>query len=140
MQDRIKVCGRLRLRIRTGGKRQEVCLDNVVTTTGLNIFAALVGGAGHAVDEIGVGSSSVAPDPANTVLADEFSKAITTVSQPATGQVKFAFSIDQGDAIGLDIQEFGLLADGWLVTRRVYPVGLKTGDMQIEGEWTIEFA
>jgi len=94
------------------------------------------------VARIGVGIGNTPPALTDTELDDPWFKNVDGYTYPAVGQVKFTFAINNDEANGMDIQEFGLMdsADLVLFARRTKAIGLKTVDMQILGEWTVQFA
>lgn len=144
MNDGMKVTGRLHLRVWRAGLLVLDWADaNVVTDVGRSMLTRLlVADAGAAaLAHIGVGSSSNPAAPSDTELADAFSRAITSCSFATPMHVVITWAIEQAEAVGLDIQEFGLL-DALGVTlfaRRVKAIGIKTAGMRIEGTWTLSF-
>jgi hypothetical protein len=141
---KIKATGQLRLRVWRHGK---LVFDdigpNLVTDAGLAYLAYLACGdpAAKTIDHVGVGESDTEPGGGAVALINPFTKAYVSATYPILGQVKFTFQIGSAEANGLDIQEFGLLdsTDAVLFARRIKPIGVKTVDMTIDGEWTIKF-
>lgn len=128
--------------------RQGVLLDvmderNLIVDGSKQTHARLLGGdvTNRSVTQIGFGESGAAPAAGNTTLTVPFTKAIDSVSYPATNQVAFNFSLTTGEANGKAILEFGLLtAGGVLYARKVRTVALnKESDLSLTGVWTITF-
>lgn len=121
---------------------EEFTGPNLVVDTGKQIQARLLGGdTTRVVTRIGFGSNPAAPAAGNTALADAFTKLHGGATYPAANQVRFAFSLASGEANGLAISEFGLIADnGALYARKVRAAPLhKAADLSLTGTWTITF-
>ena len=59
---------------------------------------------------------------------------------PATGQVRFNWSLSTAELNGVAITEFGLLcADGTLFSRKQRKPIEKESDLSLTGSWTILF-
>ncbi len=115
--------------------------SNLVVTLGKTNITKLMGGdaAGTKISKIGVGTSGIATDVANTVLTGMFSKALDSVSYPDAQSVMFHFDIDNGEANGMSIREFGLLNDGnVLCARKIRDADIvKTIAIRLVGTWKI---
>lgn len=136
--------GRLRVTVRRGGEViEEMDEDNLIVDVSKTIHSRLLGGAtsGKTVTTIGFGTNGTAPVAGNTALTSAFTKAIDSVSYPASNQVQFNFSLLSTEANGKDILEFGLLTgDGSLYARRVRSGVLsKQSDISLTGSWVITF-
>lgn len=105
--------------------------------------ARMLGGdvANRSVTHFGVGTSGTAPAAGNTTLAGAYTKAIDSVSYPASNSVRFAFSVAANEANGKAILEFGLFtAGGLLYARKTRTTALnKESDISFSGTWTITF-
>jgi hypothetical protein len=136
--------GHLRVEVRRAGKLIEVFdEDNLIVDVSKTIHSRLLGGAttGKMVTTIGFGTSGTAPAAGNTALTSAFTKAVDSVTYPATNQVQFNFSLLSSEANGKAIMEFGLLTgDGSLYARRVRSGALsKDTDISLTGSWIITF-
>jgi hypothetical protein len=142
--NKVNVKGILRLRIyRSGVLVEDVTLDNLVTNLGLGQYSKLAAGdpAAVTIARVGIGEENTPPQLTDFELDNPFFKDLSGYVYPANGQVKFSFTIGQLEANGMDVQEFGLFdsADTVLFARRTKPIGIKTADMEIVGDWTIWF-
>lgn len=128
---------------RRGRLIQEVREHNLVVDNYKVTHARLIGGdvTNRSITTFGVGTNGTAPVAGNTALTGAFTKAIGSVTYPASNQVSFAFSLASGEANGMAILEFGLLTGGGLLyARKVRSVALnKESDISFTGTWTITF-
>lgn len=136
--------GRLSFTVWRDGKAIESFLeDNLIVDISKTVHSRLLGGAvtGKTVTTIGFGTNGTAPVAGNTALTSAFTKALDSVSYPASNQVQFNFSLLSTEANGKDILEFGLLTgDGSLYARRVRSGVLsKQSDISLTGSWLITF-
>jgi len=133
--------GRLSLLVCQRGRIIERWSDsNVLTLAGKAMAARLLAGAEGAqpVTHVGVGISGAQATPDDVALTDPFVKPLSGASFPAPRQVRFHFTVDSGEAVGMNIAEFGLLhADGTLWARRARTPITKEADMALFGEWDI---
>lgn len=116
---------------------------NLIVVGSQQAHAKLIGGtvANQSVTTIGFGTNATAPVFGNTVLTSPFTKALDSVTYPATNQVQFNFSLGSAEDNGQAISEFGLLtAAGALYARIVRSAALnKSSDISLSGSWTISF-
>lgn len=136
--------GRLRVTIRRNGEIiEEMDEDNLIVDVAKTVHSRLLGGSttGKTVTTIGFGTNGTAPVAGNTALTSSYTKALDSVSYPATNQVQFNFSLGSTEANGKDILEFGLLTgDGSLYARRIRSGVLsKQSDISLTGSWVITF-
>lgn len=117
--------------------------ENLVVDTSKLMLSRLLGGdvTNRSVTQIGVGTNGTAPVGGNTALTSQFAKAIDGHSYPTSSSINFAFSLGAGDANGMAILEFGLLAaDGTLFSRKTRASALnKASDITVSGTWLIQF-
>lgn len=117
--------------------------SNLVVNVGRDNLAFLLGGdaAGKKISDFAAGSNGADPLVTDTGIVDAFTKLITSVTYPATGQVSFNWSIEASEANGLDIREFGLLLEttGDLFARKTRSVIAKDNTFRLEGVWTLIF-
>jgi hypothetical protein len=136
--------GVFRLQIfRCGRLIESVCERNLWVVNGSQAVAQLVGGTvtGNSITQIGFGTNGSAPTVGNTALTGAYTKALGTVSYPASGQVSWVFTLGSTEANGLAILELGLLtAGGALAARKVRATPIyKSSAVTLAGSWTIQF-
>lgn len=135
--------GDFRLEVRRNGELVEVFEEkNLIVNGAKNQLARLVGGSGanRQITQIGFGIGTTAASPGNTALTSAYTKAVTSVDYPATGQVRFSWALSAAEANGKAITEFGLIcADGTLFSRKVRAPIQKESDLSLSGAWTIIF-
>jgi hypothetical protein len=138
--------GILEYRIFRNGKLEEEAReDNLIVNVGRTQMARMLAGdfTNRNVNRISFGTSGTAPALPDTSIAGQYTKAITGVEYPGTGQVRFNWTLATAEANGKAILEFGLLcADGVLFSRRIRESGKpinKESDISLEGSWTIIF-
>lgn len=115
---------------------------NLVVDAGRSQIARLVGGdvTNRSVNRIGFGSNGSAPVATDTALTTAFLKAVTAVSYPSAGVVKFDFTLELVENNGTTIREFGLICtDGTLLARKTRAAIDKTSSIRLEGSWTITY-
>lgn len=141
--EQIAMHGDFRLRIYRNGLLVEEQHDpNMIMNVAKDAMAKLIGGSGSGktITKIGFGTSSTGPTPADTSLANSYSKNVTSVAYPATGQASFSWTLGTSEANGKAIAELGLIcSDGTLFARKVRGVINKDADLSLEGIWTIIF-
>ena len=124
---------------RTGEVIESYEWDNLIVTSGYNAAAqALAGVAGAKINAIALGSNSNNPTLEDTDITNPLSFSFTDIEYFEPAKVKFNFTIDFFEAIGMDIYEWGLITqDGRLFSRIVRPPISKTNEMMLVGSWTI---
>jgi hypothetical protein len=91
--------------------------SNLVVNAGLPAFAHLAAGvtAGEYVSEVGFGSGNTAPTVGDTNLTgpQKYYNGVGAAAFPSPGTVTFSFALSGTDyaAVGLTVQELGLLAN-----------------------------
>ena len=138
------VNGAFHLRVYKNGTLVEESEDHNMIVNGAKLeMSHLIAGDGsnRHITTISLGTSGTAPAAGNTAITNAFTKAISGIEYPASGQVKFKWVISATEANGKAILEFGLVcADGTLFARYVRTTALnKDSDFSLEGDWTIEF-
>lgn len=135
--------GDFRLELRRNGVLVEVFEEkNLIVNGAKNQLARLVGGSGanRQITQIGFGVGAQAAAPTNTALTSAYVKQVSSVEYPATGQVRFNWSLSTAEANGKSITEFGLIcADGTLFSRKARAPIQKESDLSLSGSWTIIF-
>ena len=125
------------------GKLIEEYVDkNMIMNVAKDAMARLIGGDGinKQITHIGFGTNGVGPNPNDTALTSAYSKPITAVTYPATGQAAFAWTLGTSEANGKAITELGLLCeDGTLFSRKTRGAINKEADLSLDGVWTIIF-
>lgn len=144
--DIVPMRGQLRISIYRIIDGQKVLIDgfddhNLITLSGKQLITFLLAGepGNHKITKIGVGEDGTTPADSDVGLLNAFIKLIDSYNFLADNIVQFNFSIDTGDANGLQIAEFGLFSDdGQLFARKIrLPAIPKDSDIIIEGDWTI---
>lgn len=132
---------------------------NLIVTVGRDKLAKLLGGQhAAALTQIAVGTNGTPAASSDTAITNAFKKALdakrysgysgTWYGQNVTvtsGQVRCEWFLNNSEANGLAIREFGLLfADDTLFARYLRPPNgatpdeiLKQADMTLAGSWTI---
>jgi hypothetical protein len=144
VRDNLLLKGNVRLRVWKEGILIEESVDHNMIVNGarLNMSHLVAGDTGDRyITTIALGTSGTAPQVNDTTITNAFTKAVSGIEYPASGQVRFKWVITADEANGKAIIEFGLLcADGTLFARYVREGAInKASDLVIEGEWTIEF-
>ena len=142
-QDSTKPCrGDFHLAVYKGGEIIDLVDDhNLVVDAGRIRLAELAAGkSGSCITKIGVGSGSTAEAADDTELDGQQLFPLTSATVDGR-DARFDFLIDNSQANGLKIHEFGLFcADGTMFSHRVR-TGLieKEDDIQIKGYWILHF-
>lgn len=140
MNEKIKVSGAVNIQVYEYGKLIETIEENnLVVLLGKTNMTKLLGGAGLAITKISVGDNGTVAADGDTAITNPFTKAITGVSYPSAQSVMFAFDIDNTEANGKTIREFGLLNSGNVLfarKRRDADI-IKTAAIRLVGTWTI---
>lgn len=142
-QDSTKPCrGDFHLAVYKGGEIISRIDDhNLVVDAGRIRLAELAAGKSSAcITKIGVGSGSTAEAADDTELEGQQLFPLTSATVDGR-DARFDFLIDNSQANGLKIHEFGLFcADGTMFSHRVR-TGLieKEDDIQIKGYWILHF-
>ena len=145
--------GRLRYTIYKNGLPIERFEDNnlIVNEARLRLARLLAGDNealsqeqvidGLFINSIAFGTNGDIPTVGDTEITDPFIKGFEGFSYPSVGSVEFKWKLQQTEANGKAIREFGLLtADGSLFARRFRDKPItKDSDISIEGEWIIIF-
>jgi hypothetical protein len=142
-KDFVAIRGDFRLVVKKNGVVIEEYEDhNMIMNLAKDAMAHLIGGAGsgQTVTKIGVGTNGNGPAPTDTGLTGSYSKNVTSVSYPATGQAQFNWSLGTTEANDLSIKEFGLICgDATLFARKTRGAIEKQDDISLDGSWTIIF-
>lgn len=142
-KEQVAMRGDFRLRIyRNGVLIDEQHDPNMIMNVAKDAMARLIGGdgAGKTITKIGFGSNGVGPSPNDTTLTNQYSKPVTSVTYPATGQAAFSWTLGTSESNGLAITELGLVcSDGTLFSRKTRGAINKAADLSLDGVWTIIF-
>lgn len=128
-------------------RKGEIVFDftehNLIVDTAKTVLSRLISNpsaTSKVITQIGFGSGAVSPTVLDTALTSQFAKPLDGYAYPGSDRVKFNWSLGYGEANGLAITEFGLLAqDGSLFSRKVRGVITKSDDLSLSGDWTIIF-
>lgn len=143
LEDKTKACkGEFHLSILKDGKEiGRVDDHNLVVEAGRVRLANLAAGLSSAyITQIGVGEGSAMELDTDTSLTNQALFPLNKASV-TDRDARFDFSIDNTQANGLKIHEFGLFcADGTMFSHRVRKgVIEKAEDIQIRGYWILHF-
>lgn len=142
-KDLVTMKGDFRLVVKKNGVVIEEYRDhNMIMNVAKAAMAQLISGSGtgKTITKIGVGTNGVGPAPTDTALTSSYSKNVTSVNYPATGQAQFNWSLGTTEANGLSIKEFGLICgDATLFARKTRGAIEKQDDISLDGSWTIIF-
>lgn len=114
--------------------------ENLIVNGGRTAIATLLAAAtsGKAVTKIGFGTNGADPVLTNTALTGSFVKAVSGFAYPATGQVKYSWSLELSEGNGMTIREYGLICtDNTLFSRKTRAEIVKDNTVRLEGSWTI---
>lgn len=140
MNENLKLKGVFSLTVYEEGKDPVTYIkDNLIVDLGRNSVVAML--ANDATDKyittIAAGTNGVSPTGADTAITGAWTKAIASHSYPQTGKVSFSWSMELFENNGMNIQEFGLLAqDGSLFARVNYSPIAKTNLIRLVGVWS----
>lgn len=142
IKDGLNASGWFRLEVYENGVHKETFEQkNLVVTLGHQNIARLLGGhaSGKKIEKISVGTSPTDPVLGNTTITGAFTKALGGATYPETNSVLFSFDIDNDEANGMVISEFGLLnTDNVLCARKVRAGEItKTSAIRLVGTWKI---
>lgn len=142
MNDKIFARGAVNIQVFEHGKLiGTIEENNLVVTLGKTNITKLLGGnaAGKAITKVGVGENDISADVTDNALTNAFTKDISSVTYPDGQSVMFHFDIDNTEANGLTIREFGLFnADDVLFARKVRNAEIiKTNAIRLVGTWKI---
>lgn len=114
---------------------------NLVVTLGQQNVARLLGGhaSGKKIEKISLGTNATLPAMADNSITGAFTKALSGATYPESNSVMFSFDIDNSEANGMTIREFGLLnSDNILCARKVRTGEIaKTSAIRLVGTWKI---
>lgn len=132
--------------------------NNLILTVGKDALAKLLGGnRSQTITKIGFGTNGTPAVAGDTALTGTFSKVLSAKRYKdytgtwygnaitvTSGQLRCEWFLDNTEANGMSIREFGLLfSDDVLFARYLRPAGgspdviLKESDMTLAGSWTI---
>lgn len=142
--DRYNPTGKLELWVYKNGEFLEYYSDSnmILDVSRLNLAHLLGGHAdGYAVTDIGFGTNPNGPTTTDTALTGSTVKALSSITYPVDNKsVAFNFVVAQGDMIGMDIREFGLLTStGVLAARKTRGAFVKDSTISFNGTWTLTF-
>ena len=143
INDQITLRGQLSITLhRAGQQPQTITEQNMIMTAAKSALARLIAGQGSGknINRIAFGTNGVGPTPNNQAISEAYTKAVSAITFPTEGQARFAFTLSESEANGLNIRDLGLLcADETLFARKVRGLIEKTSDLSITGSWTIIF-
>ncbi len=141
--ENLKVKGRFEMRTFKDGVLIDTYIDNnLVVAAGRNAVAELLGNTSpnKFITEIKFGEEGTPPSSLDTGVLNPFTKAVTAVSYPAIGEVKFDWTLELAENNGVTIKEYGLFcSDGTMFARKTGTDVVKTNLIRLEGSWTILF-
>ena len=134
--------GRVDIKVYDGERLiREIIESNLVVTLGKTNITQLLGGhsSGKRISKIAVGTNGSAAVVEDISLTNMFSKVIDSATYPDPLSVQFNFDIDNEEANGITIREFGLLNEDDVLCARKIRTGeiVKTSAIRILGSWKI---
>jgi len=131
--------------VRSGRLREVVRVHNLVTNIGLDqLRDALAGDPVTFPTHIALGTGSTGPSSGDSALeAEVYRDAITQVTRPATGHVRYRQYLSSQDANGHALAEAGLFnaaVAGVLYARVTFPADEKTNAEAWTLTWDVEVA
>jgi len=143
IKDDATLRGMFEVRVYRNGTLVEGYQDNnMILNMAKDALARLIAGAGagKVVTQIGFGTNGAGPSPDDTALTTPFAKAVSGITYPVPGQVKFSWNLATTEANGMVIKEFGLIcSDATLFARKTRGGIEKAADISLDGSWTIIF-
>lgn len=143
MQEQIKPKGVFTLKVYKKGVLVETFSENnLVVVGGRTAISKLLGGdvGGNSVTEIGFGDGTSPVNILDSEIQNVFKKAIISATYPSAGVVDINWTLEEDEAEGMSITEFGLFVEnGSLFARKVREVIEKTTDIRLEGKWQLIF-
>lgn len=140
-KDGLSARGAVDIQVFENGKLIDRIEDkNLVVTLGKQNIALLLGGiGGFPISKVGVGTNGFAPSVDDDALTASFVKAITIAVQPTANQIQFQFEINNDEANGMTIREFGLINSNNVLCARKNRLEeiVKTNAIRLVGTWTI---
>ena len=141
--EQIALRGELSITLHRAGQQPQTITEyNMIMTAAKSALARLIAGQGSGknINRIAFGTRGADPSPNDTAISGAYTKAVSAITFPAEGQVRFTFALGESEANGLNIRELGLLCtDETLFARKVRGLIEKTSDLSITGSWTIIF-
>jgi hypothetical protein len=116
---------------------------NLIVDGAKSVMARLVGGdfEGYNVTKIACGTSDAEADVTDTEITEAFAKEVGNITFPEPDQVQFDWHLDNSEANGRPIKEFGLLTDDGVLFARIVldePIP-KTTQFSVDVQWVIIF-
>ena len=130
------------IRDKSGNIIEKFIDKNLIVNVAKTSLAQLASNAGPNkwISKIAFGTNGTSPDVGDTAITNSFLKSFTGVTYPEFNSVAFGWTLDYGDANGLNISEFGLLSnDSTLFARKTRTPITKSSDLQLQGVWKIVF-
>ena len=116
---------------------------NLVVNGGRYQLCRLLGNKSNTVyiGYIGFGEGSDVPDVSNDSMINSYVKAIDSYTHTTPNEAKFHWTLDQDQANGRNITEYGLYTFNYTMFARkiLLPVIPKTDDIIFRGTWKIVF-
>lgn len=143
--EKIDIKGIFRLKIydaKTGRLIEEYEDKNLVVNGGRTAVTKLLGGegSGKSLTKIAFGTNSTAPTAADTLITGAYSKSLGSVSYPTVSSVRWNWELNDTEANGMAIVEFGILCnDNTLFARKTRDVINKNSSIRLVGTWEISF-
>lgn len=140
--EHIKATGTLRIVVQdeNGNVKQDVQLNNLVVTTGLNFIASRMKDAtATAMTHMAIGTSSTAASAGQTALVAETARVALTSTTVTTNSVAYVATFNAGTGTGA-LQEAGILnasSVGTMLCRTVYSVVNKGANDSMTITWTV---
>lgn len=117
----------------------EASSHNLIVLSGYQATARVLGGeANMRISKVAVGTNGTTPKESDSFITNAVVTNVQRVEYPRDVTVRFHFEIGHNEAVGMRIQEFGLLTEsGTLFSRKVREVIEKSEYFRIKGMWDI---
>lgn len=129
--------------VATGNVLEDYTDNNLVVNSGRTAVTRLLGGdvVNRSITQLAVGTNPAAPAATDSApLTGEFKKALGTVTYPTISSVRYDWTLEDTEANGMGIREFGLQTAGnVLFARKTREVINKNSSIRLVGYWEITF-
>jgi hypothetical protein len=123
-----------------GQVKESLDINNLIVTSGKNLFAARLSGSGNSPSHIGVGTSAIAPTLSNTALGTQLARVSATPTLNSN-TVQYIATFGPGVGTGT-IAEAGLFnaaSAGVMISRVAFTAFTKAAGDTLSITWNVSF-